>query len=60
MAEEVLDNRLPESLDPNELESIRATLIQAYNAAFEVKLIFFFKIQSNTFQPVVCKLGIST
>uniref|UniRef100_A0A915ADN6 Protein kinase domain-containing protein n=1 Tax=Parascaris univalens TaxID=6257 RepID=A0A915ADN6_PARUN len=35
MADEVLDGRLLASLDSNELESVRATLLQAYNLAFE-------------------------
>ncbi|KHN80011.1 Mitogen-activated protein kinase kinase kinase 4 [Toxocara canis] len=35
MADEVLDGRLLVSLDANELESVRATLLQAYNLAFE-------------------------
>lgn len=34
--EEILDDRVLCSLDQNELESLRATVIQAYNFAFEV------------------------
>lgn len=43
MADEVLDGRLLASLDSNELESVRATLLQAYNLAFEVCFIKIMK-----------------
>lgn len=41
MVRDVLDGQELSSLDINELESVRATLIQAYNLAFEVRLLFF-------------------
>lgn len=41
MVKDVLDGRYLASLDLNELESVRATLIQAYNLAFEVFFLEF-------------------
>lgn len=40
MVRDILDGQELNSLDVNELESVRATLIQAYNLAFEVRNFF--------------------